>query len=306
MTRLIEVPSPPDPRPAVTPPVAFRRILWACNFSPSSIAALRFVAPLARAYGSELTAVHVMPDRLPDGGAPAPAANPALQHARLHHDVTMALDGEVGRVIEGAVPSHIALREGKAADEILHLAADLPADLVAMGTSRSPAARGREEASIADAILGRARCPVLVLPADASPLPALVAGTVLCATDFSPQSALALRYAVSLASRFRVPLLLVHVIAGDAAEANDRLTGAATERLREAFVAEHPGCAGESVVTTGDAASGVLRIARERGAGLIVMGVRGALTLHTAFFGSIAQRVAHDAPCAVLAVRSPE
>lgn len=302
MTRLIEVPSPPEPRPAGMPPIAFRRMLWACDFSPSSFAALRFVAPIAGAYGSELTAVHVMPDRLPEDGAVS-AADPALQHTRLHHDVAMALEGEVGRVVEGAVPAHITLREGDPADEILRLAAELPADLVAMGTGPSRAARGPEVRSIADAILGRARCPILVMPAHAAPLPARGAGTVLCATDFSPHSALALRGAVALASRFRFHLLLLHVVAGDAAEVDDRLTGAATERLREAFVAEHPGCVGEAVVTTGDAASGVLRIARERGAALIVMGVRGALTLHAAFFGATAQRVVQDAPCAVLAVR---
>lgn len=306
MTRLLDVPSPRDPRVASTPPVAFGQVLWACDFSPSSIAALRFVAPLARAYGSELTAVHVMPDQLPDDGPPVSAAVPALRNARRHHDLTRALDDEVGRAIEGAVPAHVAIREGKAADEILRLAAELDADLIAMGTGRSRAGRPPQETSIAEAVLGRARSSVLVLPAEASPLPARGSGTVLCATDFSPHSGLAVRYAVSLASRFRFRLLLMHVVPGDAAEADDRLTGAATARLREAFVAEHPGCAGEAVVTTGDGASGVLRIARERDAALIVLGVRGALTLHTAFFGSTAQRVGRDARCALLAVRGPE
>jgi len=56
-------------------------------------------------------------------------------------------------------------------------------------------------------------------------------------------------------------------------------------------------------VTAGSASREVLRIARERAAELVVMGVQGSSALHRLFFGSTTHRVVRDAPCAVLAVR---
>ena len=45
--------------------VAFRRMLWACDFSTSSLDALRWIIPIARAYQSEITALHVIPTTVP-------------------------------------------------------------------------------------------------------------------------------------------------------------------------------------------------------------------------------------------------
>lgn len=154
--------------------------------------------------------------------------------------------------------------------------------------------------SVAEKILGRARCPVLAVPAGALPLSESLFETVLWATDFSSHAALAHRYAVSIAVRTGARLLRVHAVEGG----DDERARKAGQRLQEAVTASREaGCEVEAIVTTARPSRSVLEIAREREAELIVMGVQGSHALHTLFFGSTARRVVRDPPCAVLAVR---
>lgn len=287
-----------------TPGIALRLILWGCDFSSCSTGALRFVIPLARAYGSDITALHVMPTTVPPGGEPASLTNPALLQPHLHHDVSVALDRYVGPAIEASVPTRIALREGKPVDEILGLAASLPADLIALGTHGHSGFERSVLGSVAEAILGRARCPVLVVPIRALPPSGPLFKTVIWATDFSSHATLAQQYALSFAAKSQARLLLLHVVEGDALRSDDERVREAEQRLQETVAAgRDAGCEAEAIVTNGSASREVLRIAGERGAALIVMGVHGSRAPHTLFFGSTAHRVVRDAQCAVLAVR---
>lgn len=282
------------------PEIALREILWACDFSAGSAGALRFLIPLARAYGSAITALHVIPTTVPSGAGAASLTNPALLHPHLHHDASASLDRHVGPAIEASVPVRMALREGKPVDEILGLAARLPADLIALGTGGHSAIERLVLGSVAEKILGKARCPVLAVPARTLPPSSPLFKTVLWATDFSSHAALAHRYAVSLAVTSRARLLVVHAVEGG----DDERAREAGQRLQEAVASSREaGCEVEAIVTTAGAAPGVLQVARERAADLIVMGVQGSRALHTLFFGSTARRVVRDAPCAVLAVR---
>lgn len=288
------------------PSIALRRILWACDFASSSARALQLVIPIARAYGSVITALHVLPATVPPSDEPESLTSPALGLSHLRHDAAVSLDRHVAPAVVASVPTRITLREGNPADEILDLAARLPADLIALGTPRGsafePAARG----TVAEAILGGARCPVLAVPAGAVLPSGARFKTVLWATDFSAHAAVALRYALSLAARSHARLLLLHVVDGASFNTlveTERVREAA-ERLQEAIAAgQAAGCDAEAIVTSGSASVEILRIAGERAAELIVMGVHGSRALHTLFVGSTAHRVVGEAPCAVLAVR---
>ena len=202
-------------RPAAPQPaIELRRILWACDFSTCSVEALRFVLPMARAYGAEVTALHVIPTRLPEGGGPLSFANPALLQPRLHHEASAALDRFAGLAAAASVPAQVALREGKAVEHILEMAATLPADLIVQGTRGLGGIERSLIGSVAEAVIGRARCPVLTVPLDARPPSRTeVPAAVLCATDFSAHADRALALAASLATRSGAELLLVHVAA---------------------------------------------------------------------------------------------
>lgn len=290
---------------AEAPAIALRRILWACDLASGSTRVLQLVIPIARTYRSVITALHVLPATVPPSDGPEPLTSPALGLSHLRHDAAASLDRHVAPAVVASVPTRITLREGNPADEILDLAARLPADLIAIGTHRrnafEPAARG----TVGEAILGRARCPVLAVPAGAV-LPSGHFKTVLWATDFSAHAAMALRYALSLAARSHARLLLLHVVDGatfNTLVETERAREAA-ERLREVLAAgQAAGCEAEAIVTSGSASVEILRIAGERAAELLVMGVQGSRALHTLFVGSTAHRVVGEAPCGVLAVR---
>jgi nucleotide-binding universal stress UspA family protein len=55
----------------------------------------------------------------------------------------------------------------------------------------------------------------------------------------------------------------------------------------------------------GDAASVILEVARETGAGVIIMGTHGRTGLGRLLLGSVAEQVLRNAPCPVLTVKLP-
>jgi nucleotide-binding universal stress UspA family protein len=303
MTNALPVAAPGPPAGA-DPGIALRHLLWGCDFSECSAAALRRAIPLARAFGSDITALHVMPTTFPPGAGAASLTNPDLLQPHLHHDVSISLSRFVGPAIGASVSTRIALREGKAVDEILALAASLPADLIVLGTHGTRAITRAVLGSVAERVLGRARCPVLTVPTASSPESGTRRETILWATDFSAHAEEARRFALSFAGKTNARLLLMHVVEGDTLMTDDERVREAEERLGEAVAAgAAAGCPAEAIVTLGRASREVVHVARERAVDLIVMGVEGPHAVHRLFFGSTTHRVVRDAPCAVLAVR---
>jgi nucleotide-binding universal stress UspA family protein len=286
--------------------IAMRRILWACDFSTGALEALRWVLPIAKAYRSEITALHVIPATVPPGDGILSLANPVLLRPHLHHDVSAALDRYVAPAIAASVPATVTLREGTPIHEILDMAERLPADLVVLGTHGRGALERSVIGSVAEAVLGRARCPVVTVPAQAVPASgAEMPGTVLWATDFSVRATAALPYALSIAAKGGADLIFVHAVEPDPHSHGRERVGEGERRLREVAAANQlPGRRRpECIVVSGSASAEILRVARERGAGLVVMGTHGSRTLHSLLLGSTARRVIRDAPCPVLSLR---
>jgi nucleotide-binding universal stress UspA family protein len=158
---------------------------------------------------------------------------------------------------------------------------------------------------------------VLTVPrlATADAAHALTFKTIVCAVDFSQASRCALDYALSLAQEAGGRLLLLHAIEGlsevpspltphfDVAEVTRTLTLDARAQL-EALVPEdaRAWCEAEVIVGHGKAYREVLRVAAERHADLIVLGVQGRGAIDLTLFGSTAQHVVRAATCSVLTV----
>lgn len=287
------------------PGIAIRRILWACDFSSCALDALRWVLPIAKAYESEITALHVMPTVVPPGDQTASLADSALLQPHLHHEVAAALDRSVAAAIAAAVPVAVILREGKTAHEILETAERLPADLVVLGTHGRGAFERSVIGSVAEAVVGHARCPVITVPTPAVPVrgPGMP-GSILWATDFSDHATAALPYAISIAAKGRAELILMHALQPHTLTNDGERVREGERRLRAVSTGSQvPERSVERIVAFGSASPEVLRIARERKAGLIVMGTHGSRDLHSILFGSTARRVIRDAPCPVLSLR---
>jgi nucleotide-binding universal stress UspA family protein len=140
--------------------------------------------------------------------------------------------------------------------------------------------------------------------------------TILCATDFSPASSSAVRYAVSLAVEAEARLTLAHVLDPDKLRGLERHYGrdgrrfdfeSTAESMLRSQLQKHPpdGFSSETSVAWGAPASEILKLASARSAGLIVMGVHGRSLLDLMAFGSVTHDVVRAAACPVLTVRSP-
>lgn len=135
-------------------------------------------------------------------------------------------------------------------------------------------------------------------------------GLVLFATDFTPESWAATPYAISPAEENGAKLILLHV-AGPLGEhkrnMEQNLSVAEATDLLDGLVPSEsaPWCRSETVVEHGQPAERILGTARERGADLIVLGVRETrhLLAATHLEGSTVHKVVASAPCPVLTVR---
>jgi universal stress protein A len=139
---------------------------------------------------------------------------------------------------------------------------------------------------------------------------------ILCPTDFSELACKAIIAATELAQASDAELILVHVVAPipaldtasgapafDLAGYQDELVRSARVALDERRRRRVPDCVrSRGIVTIGDAAHEVARIADEEGADLIVIATHGRTGWRERLFGSVAGKVVRLARCAVLTV----
>jgi nucleotide-binding universal stress UspA family protein len=222
----------------------------------------------------------------------------------------------VAPVREAGVAVSTAVKEGNPADEILAMARGLPADLLVMGTHGRGGFDRVVLGSTAERMLRKAPCPVLTVPPAAGAREPGRFRRILCATDFSMPAALGVQAALAVAEEAHASLLLVHVIETPAVPwmrarlpAPEPGRGAARENearkwLENAVSDEaRSWCHIEDIVVEGRPHAEIVRLAREREANLVVLGVHGSTAADLMLLGSTAYHVVREAPCAVLTIR---
>jgi nucleotide-binding universal stress UspA family protein len=134
---------------------------------------------------------------------------------------------------------------------------------------------------------------------------------ILFATDFSRDSAVALAMAKETAHRFEAEVIALHVDPGAGAA---RSSPAATVRREEARILLACACeefareriSASPVLCSGDPAREILRVAADRGVGMIVLATHGETRSKNLLLGSVADRVLRHATMPVLTVRHPD
>jgi nucleotide-binding universal stress UspA family protein len=287
----------------VSVPIEIPRILCPTDFSSFSRRAFDHALALAAWYEAGLKVLHVLPGSAVQAIEVAYIGGPTFREPGLRDAAANELSGLVGPAARAGIHAEAQMREGETAAEILRAAQELPADLIVMGTHGRTGFERWVLGSVAETVLRRAPCPVLTVPAHAADRPeAMFFKRILCATDFSPASEAALRYAVSLAQEAESNLMVVHVLEG--AHRSPEFDCASRTQLRRAVPREvGPWCVPEEILASGQAAPEILRLAREKEAGLIVMGVHGRGLLDLMAFGSVTHDVVREATCPVLTVR---
>lgn len=131
-------------------------ILFSTDFSHASDAALPHAAALARQKGARLLIVHVEEPPLAYGGGELYYGLPEPDTAKIR---TML---EAVKPADPAVPFEQRLAMGDPAAEICRIATDEGAEMIVLGTHGRSGLFRLLMGSVAESILRRAPCPVLV------------------------------------------------------------------------------------------------------------------------------------------------
>lgn len=138
---------------------------------------------------------------------------------------------------------------------------------------------------------------------------------ILLASDLSKASAKAFAAALVLAKTSRASLTILHVLTplttiapGRAVELERLNRDMQLEGQRRLATltsqAKAAGVRAASLMTEGEPARQIVRVARAKRADLIVVGTHGRTGLDKFLLGSVAQRVVTTAPCPVMTVRN--
>jgi nucleotide-binding universal stress UspA family protein len=143
---------------------AFRRILYATDFSKASRPAFAKAVELARVTGAELLIAHVLPSVGPlVGNGYVPPRMYEEMEAAVRRGAAKHLKSFVERARKGRVRPKGLLLEGLAAPEITRAAKATGADLVIVGTQGRTGMARVLMGSVAERVITASPCPVLAV-----------------------------------------------------------------------------------------------------------------------------------------------
>jgi universal stress protein E len=189
-------------------------------------------------------------------------------------------------------------RSSDPAEGIVDAAGELSADLIVVAESDKSSLTRIMVGDTTAKVIGRAACPVLVVPRSAH----LWDKRVLLATDGSSHSKAAAELAGHIARQAGLPVSVVSVVTSSHNDARrkeaERAVAAAVEHLTGL------GLQAEGRVEEGRPDEAIVKAAESAGADLIVVGSHGRTGLTKILLGSVAERVIGHAACPVLVVKS--
>ena len=276
-------------------------VLCPVDFSAASRGALRYAAAIAAHFGGRLTLLAVNDPLLVE-------ADEFAGEAHLTEHTTQELKRFAGRALEEEATvspeTRLEVATGKPAPEILRVARETRCDLIVMSSHGATGARRLFFGSTTERVLRETATPVLVTPAaDPGPerledVPRLVR-RVLAPVDLTGATARQLRIAGGLADAIQVPLILLHVVepVRGLSTSQPRLSKIDTERryqaereLEAAIETLPQRIKPEALVVYGEPAEEIAKVAVDRDAGLIVVGLHSSPVLGPRM-GSVTYRV---------------
>jgi universal stress protein A len=139
---------------------------------------------------------------------------------------------------------------------------------------------------------------------------------IACCVDFSENARAAFETSLELAAKFTAKLYVIHVlppVVNPLLPESDWIMPeepkkALIIKIEEKIQEEYGSKVGESIefeflVLDGHVSSEIIRFVEERDIDLVVLGSYGASGMGLVLFGSVANRIAHKAPCSVMIVR---
>lgn len=278
----------------------FRRIVIGIDFSRPALTALHVAVSLAEKYESTLFLVHAVPPVIY-----GPGATPELLDADLN-TVRTQMQGIVSKANIGSIRHQAVVEFAEPTDLIDGIARAQAADLVVVG---SHGAHGLEKlafGSVAESVLRRVPCPVLVIGPHCHENLASIESIVF-ATDLEIGAFRPAQYASSIAEEMNARLTLLHVRKPgpkDAAISQPDVELRLAHTLRQLLPPDAElWCKPKVRVEAGNASEEVLRAAQSESANLIVIGVREKSPLADHSPWSTFSQIIRGASCPVLGIR---
>ena len=291
--------------------VRIERILCPVDFSESSATVYDHAQSLARRYQAKLFLQHVVDFILPAYSYYGPATYLDDNFRRICAGAREQLQEFAKSHTRNGVQPECLVHEGEVTGSILSFAESQMVDLIVMGTHGLKGLDRVILGSVAEKVLRKAHCPVLVIP---KPGPDVVATEgahdpvqlrrVIFGSDFSDPSRRALEYALSAVEEYDAELTLLHVLESVPSSADiEEAIAKATEQL-ETLIPPERARAGQAktMVRIGRAYQQIIQLALEIQADLLIMAVQGRNALDLAVFGSTTYRVIQLGSWPVLAV----
>ncbi len=280
--------------------VRFDRILVGTDFSQTAERALKVAVTIGTLFGSRLSLVNAVSPY--EAGPVTPDLLEAdLENAREEMRRAIANEPRLNTIPWEMTVSYCG------AEELIHdVAVKQNSDLITVG---SHGASGLEKlilGSVAEAVLRKAPCPVLVIGPNVDvDLPPF--GSILFATDLETTGLRAAQYALALAEKFNSRLTLLHVIEKHA-HVPEIVSKLIEHRLRQDL--EKTACANAARLGAlnirleyGTPSEVISTVALLDSASLIVVGLKSRTVLDERMPWSTLSHVIRQVKCGVLGVR---
>ena len=308
------------PQPRVNPPeFKIERILVPLDFSPASMEALDYAVWLAKQFRAAIHLVHIYP---PDEASSVPGGGHLLFETveaieRLNEELT----GIHRKHVPTIRPENCHIRGGRPHEQIVAVAREINADLVALSTRGHSGLKHLLLGSTAERVVRNAPCPVLVTRKRKQKSKAnsktFAIRTILVPTDFSQCSLAGTEYAAFLAKNLHATLRLFHAMypytnyvfvdrAGvrlsGLAEAVQETAGQEMNALKQMEFLR--GLQLETEILPGPAVDEICAAASQPEVDLIITSTHGRTGFQHAIIGSVAEHVVRYAGRPVLVVPS--
>ncbi len=293
----------------ICPTAQVEKILLSTDGSEYSEGAVREAIRLAKQCSSRLTAVSVI-ETNPEFATIAPQITEKMEQSAREQ-----LSAVQARARKEGVDCNIVVRGGEDSyKDIVDEAVKNKSDMIVMGRRGRTGLKRLMMGSVTARVIGHAPCNVLVVPKDAQ----LNFKNIVVATDGSKYSASAASSAIGLAKRNGADLTVISVVPAELLTPMDldltmtQRENIAEQEMKEAEksakavkdAAQKEGISVKAFVLSGKPSDAIIQTAREKRAGLIVVGSHGRTGVERLLMGSVAERVIVLSECPVLVVKA--
>jgi len=283
------------------PVVGLKNILFATDFSEPSMKAFPYVAALAKKFGASVFACHVItPTSLVTA---APQAAPMLYEAE-YNAASKEIENIVGSPQLNGLKTKALVSSGMLGDALLDAIKNNNVDLVVAGTHGRTGLRRFLIGSAAEEICRVVTCPVLTIGPDC-PTAAINIKRILVPTDLSDESMRALPFVVKLATAYGASVTVLHVLPEETSGKPDaiKLSEPIFTNMVHTFAPQLAPLKADFLIESGAVAETVLKVAREKDADVIALGIRNEFLPGLHLRSTVAYRIITAAHCPVVTCR---